>query len=163
MAFKTVFIFILSTCLSSLVFASQSPSSAEDQFKLAMKSDSTSPEETRYWLEQSASQGYLPAQKQLAKDYTLGLTGSVFYPQAAAFDIDLPVQVATPQYIAPCWLHDLSTTVVVYQSTNYTLFHQADRIPTFNSDADVGKGSHINHLHRNEIAPYDPKSLQFVR
>ncbi|WP_329352383.1 J domain-containing protein [Vibrio natriegens] len=83
MAFKTVFIFILSSCLSSLVFASQSPSSAEDQFKLAMKSDSTSPEETRYWLEQSASQGYLPAQKQLAEDYTLGLTGSVSYPQAA--------------------------------------------------------------------------------
>ena len=87
MAFKTVFIFILSSCLSSLVFASQSPSSAEEQFKLAqqlaVKPDSTSPAEIRYWLEQSANQGYLPAQKQLAEDYTQGLTGLVSYPQAS--------------------------------------------------------------------------------
>ena len=83
MSFRTTLIFIFSTCLSGLVLASQSPSLAEEQFKLAMKTDSTSPEETRYWLEQSANQGYLPAQKQLAEDYTQGLTGSVSYPQAA--------------------------------------------------------------------------------
>nr|WP_319536810.1 J domain-containing protein [uncultured Vibrio sp.] len=81
-----IFSFILSTCLSGLVFASQSPSSAEDQFKLAqqlaMKTNSASSAEIRYWLEQSANQGYLPAQKQLAEDLAQGLTGSVFYPQA---------------------------------------------------------------------------------
>ncbi|MBR9789129.1 MAG: J domain-containing protein [Vibrionaceae bacterium] len=48
-----------------------------------MKTDSTPPAEIRYWLEQSANQGYLPAQKQLAEDLTQGLTGSVSYPQAA--------------------------------------------------------------------------------
>ncbi len=83
MSFKTVFSIILSTCFSGLVFASQSPPSAEEQFKLAMQTDSTSPAEVRYWLEQSANQGYLPAKKQLAKDLTQGLTGSVSYPQAA--------------------------------------------------------------------------------
>nr|WP_319554011.1 J domain-containing protein [uncultured Vibrio sp.] len=87
MSFRTTFIFIFSTCLSGLVLASQSPSLAEEQFELAQqlatKTDSTSPEEVRYWLEQSANQGYLPAQKQLAEDFTQGLTGSVSYSQAA--------------------------------------------------------------------------------
>ncbi len=77
-----VFRLILITCLSGNVFASQSPTSPEQQFQFAQQLATHSKEEVRYWLEQSAHQGYLPAQKQLAQDFNEGLTGPVSHSQA---------------------------------------------------------------------------------
>ncbi|HCE4788371.1 TPA: J domain-containing protein [Vibrio parahaemolyticus] len=87
MSFKTIALsFTLSSCLSISAFASQAPTSPAEQFELAqqlaLSPKSDSPSDVRYWLEQSASQGYLPAQKQLAEDYSRGLTGAVNYSQA---------------------------------------------------------------------------------
>lgn len=70
-----VFGLILSAGLSGNLFASQTPTSPEQQFQYAQQSVTNSKEEVRYWLEQSAKQGYLPAQKQLARDFESGLTG----------------------------------------------------------------------------------------
>lgn len=83
MSFRTIFFsLILSTCLTGNVSASQSPTSSEQQFQYAQQSATNSKEEVRYWLEQSAKQGYLPAQKQLALDFAKGLTGPVSSSQA---------------------------------------------------------------------------------
>ncbi|CAE6897159.1 COG0790 FOG TPR repeat [Vibrio sp. B1FLJ16] len=70
-----VFGLILSAGLSGNLCASQTPTSPEQQFQYAQQSATNSKEEVRYWLEQSAKQGYLPAQKQLARDFESGLTG----------------------------------------------------------------------------------------
>ncbi|MGR5132011.1 J domain-containing protein [Vibrio alfacsensis] len=87
MSFRiTTLIFASSVCLSSLALAFQSPTQPEAQFdlaqQLALKPNSDSPFDVRYWLEQSAYHGYIPAQKQLAKDYGHGLTGEIDYSQA---------------------------------------------------------------------------------
>ncbi|WP_050910947.1 molecular chaperone DnaJ [Vibrio campbellii] len=87
MSFRTIALsFALSTCFSSTVFASPNPTRPEAQFdlaqQLALKPNPESPTDARYWLEQSAHQGYLPAQKQLAEDYARGLSGNIDYTQA---------------------------------------------------------------------------------
>ncbi len=73
----TVICLILSACLSGHVFASQTPVSPEQQFRHAQQlaTDAEAKAEVRYWLDQAAKQGYLPAQKQLALDFAEGLTG----------------------------------------------------------------------------------------
>ena len=87
MSFRTIALtFALSTCFSSTVLASPNPTQPEAQFdlaqQLALKPNPESPTDARYWLEQSAHQGYLPAQKQLAEDYARGLSGNIDYTQA---------------------------------------------------------------------------------
>ncbi len=78
----TVFSLILSACISGNLFASQTLASPEQQFKYAQQLATNSEAEVRYWLEQSAKQGYLPAQKQLALDFSEGLTGPASSAQA---------------------------------------------------------------------------------
>ncbi|HHX8465740.1 TPA: J domain-containing protein [Vibrio diabolicus] len=78
-------------CLFSLSFsgyllASQAPNDPIEQYEyaqqlLASNKAEASPE-TRYWLEQSANQGYLPAQKQLANDFAKGINGEKNETQA---------------------------------------------------------------------------------
>ncbi|MFH4412783.1 J domain-containing protein [Vibrio diabolicus] len=78
-------------CLFSLSFsgyslASQAPIDPIEQYEyaqqlLASNKAEASPE-TRYWLEQSANQGYLPAQKQLANDFAEGIYGEKNETQA---------------------------------------------------------------------------------
>ncbi|HHX8434981.1 TPA: J domain-containing protein [Vibrio diabolicus] len=78
-------------CLFSLSFsgyslASQAPIAPIEQYEyaqqlLASNKAEASPE-TRYWLEQSANQGYLPAQKQLANDFAKGINGEKNETQA---------------------------------------------------------------------------------
>ncbi len=83
MPFRTlVFSLVFSACLSGNIFASQAPTSPEQQFQFARQLATDSNPEVRYWLEQSAAKGYIPAQKQLAQDYSKGLTGPVSYTQA---------------------------------------------------------------------------------
>lgn len=83
MSFRTIFFsLILSTCLTGNVSASQAPTSPEQQFQYAQQLATNAKAEVRYWLEQSATQGYLPAQKQLALDFAKGLTGPVSSSQA---------------------------------------------------------------------------------
>nr|WP_043991486.1 J domain-containing protein [Vibrio sp. AND4] len=75
-----------STNATNTGFASQNPIQPETQFALAQQltqdRDQESTNDARYWLEQSALQGYLPAQKQLAEDYARGLNGSINDTQA---------------------------------------------------------------------------------
>ncbi|YCO05404.1 J domain-containing protein [Vibrio sp. VNB-15] len=82
----TVLTLAISASLTSTVFASQSPTQPEAQFdfaqQLALHPNPDSPTDVRHWLEQSAHQGYLPAQKQLAEDYARGLTGNTDFTQA---------------------------------------------------------------------------------
>ncbi|BCB42594.1 hypothetical protein VagYM19_17220 [Vibrio alginolyticus] len=78
-------------CLFSLSFsgyllASQAPNDPIEQYEyaqqlLASNKAEASPD-TRYWLEQSANQGYLPAQKQLANDFAKGINGEKNETQA---------------------------------------------------------------------------------
>lgn len=78
-------------CLFSLSFsgyslASQAPIDPIEQYEyaqqlLASNKAEASPE-MRYWLEQSANQGYLPAQKQLANDFAEGIYGEKNETQA---------------------------------------------------------------------------------
>ena len=78
-------------CLFSLSFsgyslASRAPIDPIEQYEyaqqlLASNKAEASPE-TRYWLEQSANQGYLPAQKQLANDFAEGIYGEKNETQA---------------------------------------------------------------------------------
>lgn len=87
MSFRTTALtFALSACLTSTAFASQNPTQPEAQFdlaqQLALNPNPESPTDARYWLEQAAHQGYLPAQKQLAEDYARGLTGNTDFTQA---------------------------------------------------------------------------------
>ncbi|GLR04342.1 J domain-containing protein [Vibrio hyugaensis] len=87
MSFRTTALsFTLSAFVTGTAFASQSPTQPEDQFdlaqQLALTPNTDSPSDARYWLEQSAHQGYLPAQKQLAEDYARGLTGNIDDSQA---------------------------------------------------------------------------------
>lgn len=87
MSFRTIALTVaLSTCFSSTIFAYTNPTQPEAQFdlaqQLALKPTPESPADARYWLEQSAHQGYLPAQKQLAEDYARGLNGNTDYTQA---------------------------------------------------------------------------------
>ncbi|MFV8405566.1 J domain-containing protein [Vibrio harveyi] len=87
MCFKTFALsLVLMTSLTGAAFASQNPTQPEAQFELAqqlaLSPNPTSPNDARYWLEQSAHQGYIPAQKQLAEDYARGLTGDVDYTLA---------------------------------------------------------------------------------
>ncbi|WP_191117530.1 J domain-containing protein [Vibrio campbellii] len=87
MSFRTIALtFALSTCFNNTAFASPNPTQPEAQFdlaqQLALKPNPESPTDARYWLEQSAHQGYLPAQKQLAEDYARGLSGNIDYTQA---------------------------------------------------------------------------------
>ncbi|MGR5529121.1 J domain-containing protein [Vibrio alfacsensis] len=87
MSFRiTTLLFVSSVCLSSLALAFQNPTKPEAQFELAqqlaLKPNPDSPSDVRYWLEQSAYHGYIPAQKQLAADYGRGLTGEINYSQA---------------------------------------------------------------------------------
>ncbi len=82
MPIRTTFSLILSACLCGGVFASQTPTSPKQQFQLAQQLATNSKSEVRYWLEQAAKQGYIPAQKQLAQDFSQGLTGLVSHPQA---------------------------------------------------------------------------------
>ncbi|MGP8304770.1 J domain-containing protein [Vibrio sp. YIC-376] len=76
----------LSASLSGNVFATQIPASPAKQFELATQlaksTESESLSKVRDLLEQSANQGFIPAQKQLAKDLIQGLNGSVSYSQA---------------------------------------------------------------------------------
>lgn len=71
-------------CLFSLSFsgyllASQAPNDPIEQYEYAQQllasNKAEASTETRYWLEQSANQGYLPAQKQLANDFAKGING----------------------------------------------------------------------------------------
>lgn len=71
-------------CLFSLSFsgyslASQAPNDPIEQYEYAQQllasNEAEASPETRYWLEQSANQGYLPAQKQLANDFAKGING----------------------------------------------------------------------------------------
>lgn len=76
----------LSAGLSGNVFATQISASPEEKFELAIqhaKRSETEPlSEVRNFLEQSANEGFIPAQKRLAEDYIQGLYGSVSYSQA---------------------------------------------------------------------------------
>ncbi|MGR5236953.1 J domain-containing protein [Vibrio alfacsensis] len=88
MAFRTTLLTsVLCSCLSGVTFASQTPTQPEVQFELAQqlasRQNSDTQSDVRYWLEQSALQGYIPAQKQLAKDYAHGLSGNADYAKAA--------------------------------------------------------------------------------
>lgn len=89
MSFKTTaYSLIFSVCVSYSACATQTPTPTqpEAQFELAqslaLTNESASRPDVRYWLEQSAHQGFIPAQKQLAEDYARGLTGRVDFTQA---------------------------------------------------------------------------------
>ncbi|MCG9228948.1 J domain-containing protein [Vibrio diabolicus] len=78
-------------CLFSLSFsgyslASQAPNDPIEQYEYAQQllasNKAEASTETRYWLEQSANQGYLPAQKQLANDFAEGIYGEKNETQA---------------------------------------------------------------------------------
>ena len=78
-------------CLFSLSFsgyslASQAPNDPIEQYEYAQQllasNEAEASPETRYWLEQSANQGYLPAQKQLANDFAKGINGEKNETQA---------------------------------------------------------------------------------
>lgn len=79
-----IFSLALSTCLSGTVFANQNSTSATQQFQLAQQlaMNSESSTQVRDLLEQSAVQGYLPAQKLLTEDLIHGLNGPISYSQA---------------------------------------------------------------------------------
>ena len=81
-----VLICLFSLSFSGYLLASQVPSDPIEQYEyaqqfLASNETKTSPE-TRYWLEQSANQGYIPAQKQLATDFAKGINGEKNETQA---------------------------------------------------------------------------------
>ncbi|CAM2834859.1 J domain-containing protein [Vibrio mytili] len=67
-------------------FASQMPTTAQKQFEraqqLAHAPNADSPADIRYLLNQSAQQGYLPAQKLLAQDFASGEHGPIDNTQA---------------------------------------------------------------------------------
>ncbi|PFG56009.1 hypothetical protein ATG66_2332 [Vibrio sp. ES.051] len=76
----TALICLLSLCFSGYIFASQSPTDPAEQFEYAQQlaaSTNSVPSDIRYWLEQSASQNYIPAQKQLARDFSQALNGPI--------------------------------------------------------------------------------------
>ncbi|MCS0357890.1 J domain-containing protein [Vibrio diabolicus] len=87
MSVKTsALLYLFSLSFSGYLLASQAPNDPIEQYEyaqqlLASNKAEASPE-TRYWLEQSANQGYLPAQKQLANDFAKGINGEKNETQA---------------------------------------------------------------------------------
>lgn len=77
---------LFSLCFSGYSLASQAPNDPIEQYEYAQQllasNKAEASTETRYWLEQSANQGYLPAQKQLANDFAEGIYGEKNETQA---------------------------------------------------------------------------------
>ncbi|HHF3108893.1 TPA: J domain-containing protein [Vibrio diabolicus] len=71
---------LFNLCFSGYSLASQAPNDPIEQYEASNKAEAST--ETRYWLEQSANQGYLPAQKQLANDFAEGIYGEKNETQA---------------------------------------------------------------------------------
>ncbi|HHF3230026.1 TPA: J domain-containing protein [Vibrio diabolicus] len=87
MSVKTsALLFLFSLCFSGYSLASQAPNDPTEQYEYAQQllasNKAEASTETRYWLEQSANQGYLPAQKQLANDFAEGIYGEKNETQA---------------------------------------------------------------------------------
>ncbi|MCF7371322.1 MULTISPECIES: J domain-containing protein [Vibrio] len=87
MSVKTsALLFLFSLCFSGYSLASQAPNDPIEQYEYAQQllasNKAEASTETRYWLEQSANQGYLPAQKQLANDFAEGIYGEKNETQA---------------------------------------------------------------------------------
>ncbi|EOX4456489.1 J domain-containing protein [Vibrio antiquarius] len=87
MSVKTsALLYLFSLCFSGYSLASQAPNDPIEQYEYAQQllasNKAESSTETRYWLEQSANQGYLPAQKQLANDFAEGIYGEKNETQA---------------------------------------------------------------------------------
>ncbi|HHX8481229.1 TPA: J domain-containing protein [Vibrio diabolicus] len=77
---------LFNLCFSGYSLASQAPNDPIEQYEYAQQLLASNKAEastaTRYWLEQSANQGYLPAQKQLANDFAEGIYGEKNETQA---------------------------------------------------------------------------------
>ncbi|MCS0408785.1 J domain-containing protein [Vibrio diabolicus] len=87
MSVKTsALLYLFSLSFSGYLLASQAPNDPIEQYEYAQQllasNEAEASPETRYWLEQSANQGYLPAQKQLANDFAEGIYGEKNETQA---------------------------------------------------------------------------------
>ncbi|MDF2152361.1 J domain-containing protein [Vibrio sp. CAU 1672] len=99
MSRRTILSLAAMACISLPAYATEPLTDPVAQYQqaqnLAKQASQSSLPEVRYWLEQSAQQGHLAAQKQLAKDYADGLSGKVNYPQAIYWFTTIANQDAT--------------------------------------------------------------------